>query len=402
MLKKILLVSIHGDPLAELGSSQSGGQNNYVKQLMYSLNKKGYHVDVLTHWRNPSDSPLECVNSSLRVIRVSAKQLKFVPKDDIYNLLNAFYEEVKAKIDLNSYDILHTNYWLSGTLGYMIKREFNLPWVHTCHSLGLVKAKSIGTLDELRVHCEKRILSTVDSLITTTYNEKNAILNDYHAKTNIKVIPIGVDANLFLKSDVRSSKEKYFLFVGRLEKTKGIDVLIDAFKMMQKNTASHIKLMIVGGGSKEANEFKVPDHVMENIKGIEENVTFIGGLPQDELVSLFSGALATIVPSHYESFGMVAAESQAIGVPVLATRVGGLQEVVQDGKTGFLFENKNSRELAKLMIKISENDYLRKKLGKQAKEFALENFNWDNITDQTIMLYEESIKFNEENLYLSN
>lgn len=247
MLKRILLISIHGDPLAKLGSTQSGGQNNYVKQLMNSLNKKGYQIDIITHWRDPLDSPLEVINPNLRVIRIAAKHLKFVPKDEMYHLLNTFYNEVKAKIDLNSYDVVHTNYWLSGTLGYLIKQEFNLPWVHISHSLGLVKAASTGTTDELRIHCEKKIFEAADSIITTTYNEKETLLNKYHTKTNIEVIPVVVDDTFFLNPDTRPPTERYYLFIGRLEKTKGIDVLIEAFKLIQNKTSEKTKLMIVGG-----------------------------------------------------------------------------------------------------------------------------------------------------------
>ena len=402
MLKRILLISIHGDPIAPLGSTQSGGQNNYVKQLMYSLSKKGYQVDVLTHWSDPSDAQIEVVSSNLRVFRFSARELEFVPKSEMYYLLRRFYNEVKAEFDLETYDIIHTNYWLSGTLGYLIKKDFKLPWVHTSHSLGLVKTKFTGDVDELRVHCERQILNAVDSIIATTYNEKNTLLKDYSSIKNIKVIPVGVDESLFLKSNIPAPKEAYFLFVGRLEKTKGIDILINAFKMMHEYISDDIKLIIVGGGGKKENEFSIPDYVKVNIKGIEDKIIFTGGLPQEKLGSLFSGALATIVPSYYESFGMVAAESQAVGTPVLATRVGGLQEVVQDKKTGFLFENKDSKELAKLMVKIYENVHLRKKLGKQAKHFAIDNFVWSNITNKTITLYKETININEAYLPSSN
>src|SRR5699024_4125441 len=138
------------------------------------------------------------------------------------------------------------------------------------------------------------------------------------------------------------------------------------------------------------------------IKGTAEMFTCSGGLSQDELVSLFAGALNTIVPSHYEQFGMVASESQTVGVPVLDTRDGGLQEVVQDRNTSYLFENKNSRELAKLMLKLSENDYLRMKLGKQGREHALANLDWDNITDEVIMLYKELVESDAEYLSPSN
>lgn len=402
MIKRILLVSIHGDPTAKLGTPQSGGQNNYVKQLMNSLNKKGYAVDVLTHWRDPLDSPVEIINSKLRVIRISAGKLKFVTKDETYGLIPRFYEEVKSIVNLNDYDIIHTNYWLSGTLGRKIKEDFNLPWIHTSHSLGSVKGHATGERDHHRIKCEKVIFNEADSIIATTHNEKKTIIEDYQTDTHIEVISIGVDKSFFINPVKNRSTEDYFLYVGRLEETKGIGVLIDAFKYLKTNQLNDIKLVIVGGGSKSNNEFKIPIHLKSKIQDIKDRVIFKGGLSQNELIPLFSNCLATIVPSYYESFGMVAAEAQVIGAPVIASKVGGLQEIVQDAKTGYLFENKDSRELAKLMIKMTYNHYLRKKLSNNAKKDANINFNWDLITEQIIMLYEEMSEQNEKDIYLSN
>lgn len=402
MVKKVLLITIHGDPLAPLGSSQAGGQNNYVKQLMYSLSQKGLKVDVVTHWSNPENPATEFIHSNIRVIRIAAERLKFVPKNNMYDLLVDFYPELQRRIDLNSYDILHTNYWLSGILGHVIKKDFNLPWAHTSHSLGMVKAEETGEINKLRVKAENVIFNNADTIIATTNNEKQVILDQYHVGTNIEVIPIGVDDMFFIPQKKNAIKEKYFLYVGRLERTKGVETLIEAFNMMQQTTMNETKLVIVGGGSKITGEFSLPATVKRKIRGIEEKVIFTGGLPQEKLVRIFANAIATIVPSHYESFGMVAAESQTTGVPVLASNVGGLQEVVQHEVTGYLFEKQDVKYLSTLMLKLYENDYACHKLGKQAKEFANSNFNWGKITNQIISLYKELTHENEAALYISN
>lgn len=122
MVKKILLVAIYEDLLTSLGSYQAGGQNDYIKQLIYAMSRKSYKVDVLTHWSNPTDPSMEIINDNLRVIRVSTDKLQFVPKDEMYYLLPDFYQELNKKLDLNTYDIIHTDYWLSGILGHIIKR----------------------------------------------------------------------------------------------------------------------------------------------------------------------------------------------------------------------------------------------------------------------------------------
>lgn len=402
VLKKILLISIHGDPLESLGSVQAGGQNNYVKQLMYALSEKGYKVDVLTHWSDPEKQAVEIVNDNLRVIRISANRLNYIPKDNMYDMLSDFYEELNSRLSLKEYDMLHTNYWLSGILGYVIKRDFKLPWTHTSHSLGKVKAQATGEIDTLRVRAEDVIFRNADTIIATTENEKKVILNNYDIQTKVRVISIGVDPAFFLPTIPQVEKDEYFLYVGRLEENKGIKTLIAAFKKLLERSDRAVKLKIVGGGSKSSGEFSIPEDIKESIKGIEEKIVFTGGLEQDKLVNVFANALATIVPSYYESFGMVAAEAQATGVPVIATKVGGLQEVVKNEVTGYLFEKKNADHLATFMLKTLENEQVREILGKQAREHAQQTFDWDIITNKIISLYKELNETDEEEISISN
>lgn len=277
MLKRILLISIHGDPLASLGSIQAGGQNNYVKHLMYSLSERGYNIDVLTHWSNQEDPPVEVLNENLRVIRISAKRLRYIPKDNMYDILSDFYQEVKNRINLADYDILHTNYWLSGILGYVIKKDYGLPWVHTSHSLGRVKAKATGKINKLRVRAENVIFSNVDTVIATTKDEQEVITTNYEVEGKIKVIPIGVDPIFFMPTFSNPIKEKYYIYVGRLEKNKGIETLFEAYKLMKTNYPNNVKLVVVGGGCKANGEFKIPKKLKENMQEIKDKIIFAGG-----------------------------------------------------------------------------------------------------------------------------
>jgi glycosyltransferase involved in cell wall biosynthesis len=142
MTKNILLISDHGDPLAELGGEQAGGQNNYVLQLSLALEKIGHTVDVVTHWSNPSSPQYESFSENCRVIRISAGRKRYLSKNAMYELLPAFYEEMTSLLAIGSYDLIHTHYWLSGLLGERLQREYQVPFVHTSHSLA--KAKEIG------------------------------------------------------------------------------------------------------------------------------------------------------------------------------------------------------------------------------------------------------------------
>ena len=188
--------------------------------------------------------------------------------------------------------------------------------------------------------------------------------------------------------------------------TKGIFTLLKAFQLLaQKNTGDFSPRLVIAGG--EPNSFdpatNLPrDRKLRNaLEGIEDKVDFLGPQSQQQLALLFNSATATIVPSFYESFGMVAAEAQACGSPVIASDVGGLKNVVQDGITGLLVETKNEIDLAIAMEVLSVNSLLTDRLSRQAKKLADRDFNWNSISNRINSLYEVMIS-GQSNTYISN
>lgn len=175
MHKKVLFISDHGDPLAALGSEQAGGQNNYVKQLALALENIGNQVDVLTHWVNPSEPQIETFGKNCRVIRIAAGTKEYVSKNEMLALLPDFYDEIEQLIDIRSYNLVHTHYWLSGLLGRYIKKYYELPWIHTNHSLGIAKESATGLIDPTRFFAERRILTSADNILATTKDEASLI-----------------------------------------------------------------------------------------------------------------------------------------------------------------------------------------------------------------------------------
>ena len=394
MLKKILFISDHGDPLAPLGSEQAGGQNNYVKQLALALEKEGNWVDVITHWANPLDPQIEKFGNSCRVFRIAGGRKEYVKKTEMFNLLPRFYDEMKKTIDIASYHVVHTHYWLSGILGTMIKNEYHLPWFHTNHSLGVAKAQVTGVQEPIRLSAEKLILSTADKIITNTKSE-NALIRSFVKKPSpMSVVAIGVDdAFRPLQRTSEASNNPYFAFAGRLEKTKGIFTLLHAFRrLVEKNEIpDSAKLLIAGGDPNSVDSVrKLPKNnvLRATIKGLENRIDFIGGQSQYQLASLFNGATGTIVPSHYESFGMVAAEAQACGCPVIASRVGGLAEVVKNQMTGLHIEKNDVKSLASAMKTLLSNKAYAKQLGMTAADFANKEYRWAKLSRKINNLYE--------------
>jgi len=398
--KKILFISDHGDPLAKLGGVQAGGQNNYVRQLALALEKQGAKVDVVTHWCEADAPRTETFGERCRVIRIAAGYKGFVSKNEMYDILPAFYAEMKKLLPLHMYDIVHTHYWLSGLLGKKIEEEYGLPFVHTSHSLGIAKQKATGIYDKIRHEAEEYILSSANSVIATTNNERNLIQEFVPSPAPISVIPIGV-APLFQTRYNRSQLRRQLgysgpllFFAGRLEETKGIYTLLDAFRLLfERGGAPAGTKLVLAGGQTEAIDLDkrkpLDEKLRRAIEGMEEHIEFIGPKSQEELALFFNAATATVVPSYYESFGMVAAEAQACGSPVIASRVGGLQNVVNDGETGLLVEPKNAEDLSVAMKALVTNDQLTQRLGKRATRLAKRDYQWPAISERINSVYEE-------------
>ncbi|HWL13154.1 MAG TPA: glycosyltransferase [Ureibacillus sp.] len=394
--RKVLFISDHGDPLAPLGSKQAGGQNNYVRQLALSLEEIGYAVDVVTHWCLEDAPQIEHFGKNNRVIRLAAGKKGFVDKNELFNLLPSFYEEMKKTIDISEYDLLHTHYWLSGVLGLQVKKDFHLPWFHTNHSLGIAKQLGTGVKDNRRLYYEDKILTEVDQIIATTPNEKNLITDTVSSPASIHIVPIGVADTYHHLYERPYEFGNYFLFVGRLEESKGIFVLLQSFRELvkKKQIPSNIKLLIAGGtqSSVDVTKFYPNDPKMQKeIKGLEDRIKFLGPRNEKELAKLFKNAVATVVPSYYESFGMVAAEAQACGCPVIASKVGGLKDIVIPGKTGLHVSKGNITKLAESMYLLLRKPQIVKELKNNARKFAQREFKWQHIAQKINYLYEETL-----------
>lgn len=393
MQKRILFISDHGDPLATLGGEQAGGQNNYVKQLSMALSERGHSVDVVTHWANADAPKIEHFGENCRVIRVAAGIKGFVEKSNLYSMLPDFYYEMRETLSLSTYDVMHTHYWLSGLLGRKTSLDIGLPWLHTSHSLSVAKQQATGVSEPKRRSAEELILETADSIVATTKTERKLIRSVTPDPAPIHVIPIGVDET-FQPEDTNSSKNTpFFVFAGRLEETKGIYTLIKAFRLLleQKEIPPSAKLCIAGGDTYQIDlKRKSPKSrkLQRAISGIEDYVEFIGPRTQEELSELFNKATAVIVPSTYESFGMVAAEAQACGSPVIASEVGGLKDVVKDLETGIHVQKENPAHLASAMKFLAMNKDVAQSLGRKAASRARKEFNWSRIAKRMDQLYE--------------
>ena len=407
-MKNVAVLSVHSCPLAALGGKETGGMNVYVRELSRQMGRLGMRVDVFTRSQNPHISRIVRLGRNARVIHLKAGPEEPVPKSQLLQYLPEFTSGVKEFADAGriSYDLVHSHYWLSGWVGGQLKREWAVPLVHMFHTLGALKnaanRKEMGKEPRRRVSVEGKIMGFADRLIAPSPWEKERMIVHHQTQSSkIKVIPCGVDLKLFkpilslkAKKFLGLLEKKFILFVGRIDAIKGIDVLIRAVHHLTcKPSRSNQELgLIIVGGEKDADP-QMENQEMQRLRKmvaqmkLQERVAFWGSQRQDLLPYFYSAAEALVLPSRYESFGMVAVEAMACGTPVIASRVGGLQYTIEDGRTGFLIPEGDWRLLAERICEVIENPPLREKLVAAAKE-KVKQFSWPTITKKVLSLYE--------------
>lgn len=402
---KMLFLSVHGDPLAKLGKIQSGGQNVYVREVVKALDSLGIAVDVFTHHSDPQVPNREPLGKNSQVIRLPAGHKGFIPKSQMLKLLPRFLNELKEHIGTgNNYTLIHSNYWHSGWVGLQLQKSYGIPRVHTSHSLGIVRKKALDADNPLfstRLKIEKEVLQKADKVIATTPLEQKIIANYYSVKPQkISMVPCGVNTKLFRPSENNKAREilqvdkKIILFVGRFEENKGLPVLLKALDILKKNhpaTLAEAMLVIVGGDSLDTPPEELSPEKKRYLKFIQEKslserIIFAGPVQHKELPSWYSGAWVTVVPSYYESFGLVAVEAMACGCPVIASRTGGLQQNVLHGKTGLLVEPKNPKDLAIALNYLLKNERARNEMARQAALHG-EKYSWEKTTSDLLAIY---------------
>jgi D-inositol-3-phosphate glycosyltransferase len=403
---RVAMISYHTCPLATLGGKDTGGMNVYVRELTRQLGRLGVHVDVFTR---SQDEHVPHVSHDLgygnRVVHVPAGPEHPVPKQELAEYLPQFVagiQEFAAQRQL-SYDLVHSHYWLSGLAAGELKKVWQIPVVHMFHTLGVMKqrvARQPGeTESEYRIRGEYEVLRLADKIVAATPAEQAQLQWLYRAVTDkIVIIPPGVDTSHFYPIPMDEAKEyigvqpceNLCLFVGRIEPLKGIDILIDALAILRQQ-GIEMCLSIIGGDPNSGEEGTSVEmarlQAIREKAGMQDFVAFLGKRNQDTLPYYYSAAEAVIVPSHYESFGMVALEAMACGTPVVASQVGGLAFLVQDNVTGFTVPVDEPAALAEKLAILMTDHNLREQMGVQAAEFAKE-YAWEKIANRILNIYE--------------
>ncbi len=390
--------------------------NVYVRELGRALAARGVLVDIFTR-RQACDSPdvVEYAPGA-RVIHVDAGPHRPIDKYDVLDYLPDFACGVQRWRALTgtSYDVIHSHYWLSGRLGTLFRDRWDVPLVSMFHTLAHLKnrvAESAAEREqEIRYEIEHRTMEASDRVVAATEVDRAQILRHYGDLAPISIISGGVDLQRFqpkpraaARADIGVREGKVLLFVGRIQRLKGLEVLLRAFALArQTGQADDTRLLIVGGlpvrigrgVGHETREIGRLQRLSQRL-GIADQVTFVGAVQQNRLADYYSAADATVMPSSYESFGLVAVESLACGTPVVATRVGGLSTIVRDGETGFLVPWRDPQLFADRIGLLLADTALRDRLAAQARP-SVERFGWEHIAGAHLAMFRDLLSEREE------
>lgn len=400
--KHIALISVHGDPAIEIGKEEAGGQNVYVRQVGEALASLGWQVDMFTRKASDAQPTIIEHKANCRTIRLKAGPEQFVPRDSIFEYLPQFVEEFLnfQKEFSITYPLVHTNYWLSAWVGMQLKKIQGTQQIHTYHSLGAVKYKSVTTIPMIsttRLATEKAVLETAERIVATSPQEKEHLRSLVSNKGKIDIIPCGTNIRRFGAIGREKARQKLeigqdskvILYVGRFDPRKGIETLVRAVGCSELRDKEDLRL-IIGGGSRPGESDGIERDRIEGIVrelGLSEITTFPGRLDRDTLPIYYAAADVTVVPSHYEPFGLVTIEAMACGTPVVGSDVGGLQFTIVPEETGLLCPPKDEVAFARAIDRILSHPERSKQMGKAARKRVETMFSWDGVALQLSQLY---------------
>jgi D-inositol-3-phosphate glycosyltransferase len=393
------MLSIHSCPLGKVGGENTGGMSVYVREVAREMGRRGHLVDVYTRIHEPIHDRVIKIGQNARLIHLRAGEEE-IQKLAIYYHLADFARDLDNFRKQNGlrYDLIHSHYWLSGLAGKRLQQWWDVPHVMGFHTLGAVKnAVGIGEDEpELRINAEKELVKDCHRIIASTVKGKEDLISYYDASPEtVSVIPCGVNLDLFrpIKREIARgytglNDESIILFVGRIVPLKGIDNLLKAMTYLERK--QRIKLAVIGGDEHSQAEMQRLKNLSRSLK-INESVTFLGLVKQEMLPFFYSAADLCVVPSYYESFGLVVLESLACGTPVVATKVGGAESVIRHGETGYVVTDNDPCYLAdKIARLLSTSNGNRGFVG--SVRASVTKYSWSNITEAIIAEYRSVLR----------
>lgn len=409
MVRRVAMLSAHTSPLEQPGDGDAGGMNVYVLELSRQLAARGIEVEIFTRATSRHQPDFVDAEPGIRVHYVAAGPFEGLQKNDLPSQLCSFVRDVlRAEVEREPghFDLVHSHYWLSGQVGTVARERWNVPLVHTMHTMAKVKNSLLADGDAAepigRIYGEEEIVRLADRLIANTAEERRELIDLYEADPDrVAIVHPGVDVEVFRPGRHTEAREllgiapdaALVMFAGRIQPLKAPDVVLRAAAVMlaqDPGLRERLVVAVVGGASGSGLDHPSMLTDLTAELGIEDVVRFVPTVSQRELADWYAAASVVCVPSYNESFGLVAIEAQACGTPVVAARVGGLTTAVSDGVSGVLVDGHDPIEFAAAIHPLLTEPELREAMSHKAVRHA-EGFGWDVTADRTLAVYAEAV-----------
>jgi D-inositol-3-phosphate glycosyltransferase len=408
MPRRVAVLSVHTSPLEQPGTGDAGGMNVYIEQTATRMAARGVAVEVFTRATSSNLPPVAMLAPGVTVRHITAGPFEGLAKEDLPSQLCAFTAGVlraEARHEPGHYSVVHSHYWLSGQVGWLVRERWGVPLVHSAHTLAKVKNAALPEGDNpepnARVIGEEQVVAEADRLVANTDVEARQLVDFYDADpSRIVTVPPGVDLATFTPGDRATARralglrddEVVLAFAGRIQPLKAPDVLLRAAgELLDRDPAlrSRLRLVIVGGPSGSGLEHPTGLAELAYALDVDGITRFLPPQPREGLADVFRAADVVAVPSHNESFGLVALEAQACGTPVVAAAVGGLPVAVADGVSGVLVGSHRTIDWADALASVALRPAFREQLASGAVGHA-RRFSWDRTTDALLATYSDA------------
>jgi D-inositol-3-phosphate glycosyltransferase len=406
--ERVAVLSVHTSPLEQPGTGDAGGMNVYIEQTAVRMAARGVAVEVFTRATSSGLPPVVELAPGVTVRHIAAGPFEGLAKNDLPGELCAFTAGVlraEARHEPGHYSVVHSHYWLSGQVGWLARNRWGVPLVHTAHTLAKVKNAALadGDIPEpaVRVIGEEQVVAEADRLVTNTDVEAHQLVHFYDADPDkIVTVPPGVDLTVFIPGDRAAARHALGLreqdivlaFAGRIQPLKAPDVVLRATaELLDRDPRLRNRLVVLVVGGPSGSGLQRPRGLEELAAalGIADLIRFLPPQPREALATVYRAADAVAVPSHNESFGLVALEAQACGTPVVAAAVGGLPVAVADGVSGVLVGSHRTIDWAEALAAVALRPAYREQLATAAVGHA-RRFSWEYTTDALLATYADA------------
>ena len=394
----IAMLSIHSNPIGQLGTIDTGGMSVYISELARELGARGHRIDIFTRRHDGDHQSVIEHGENVRLIHLDIARNGNLSKLTLYPYLSKFFQSLEAyRQDQDLvYDVIHSHYWLSGQLGIWAQNDWNRPHVVTFHTLGESKNRvHVGTREpEVRIANEKEVVQTCHRIVVPTEGERDSLVRFYSAsEERIGVVPCGVNLELFRPEKKLISRKQLgfgtddviLLYVGRFEPLKGLDILLEA--MTGLKSSNRLRLVIVGGDGAYNHAHQALKQRTREL-GIYEKCVFTGPIEQKKLPPYYNSADVLVIPSRYESFGLVGLEALACGRPVVSTPVGAMDGLLRDLRAVRVVSNTSPQSLTGEIQSLIADRSL-----PTAAEIrqSVKGYSWSRVADAIIKEYQEAM-----------